>query len=155
MLDIVSVTKSFGSKVALQDVTLRLERGHVLALLGPSGSGKSTLLSLVAGLEAPDAGDIRWDGQSLLGAPTHARGFGLMFQDYALFPHKNVADNVGFGLKMQGKRPSEIRAETAWALKLVGLEGFEKRDVNTLSGGEQQRVALARALAPHPRPLML
>ncbi len=155
MLSIHAVTKTFGAKVALDAVSLQLERGQVLALLGPSGSGKSTLLTLVAGLDTPDAGDIQWDGQSLLGLPTHQRGFGLMFQDYALFPHKNVADNVGFGLKMQGKRPDERRAEADWALKLVGLAGFEKRDVSTLSGGEQQRVALARALAPHPRLLML
>ena len=155
MLTIDSVTKAFGAKQAVDSVSLTLERGQVLALLGPSGSGKSTLLGLVAGLDAPDAGDIRWDGQSLLNVPVHARGFGLMFQDYALFPHKNVADNVGFGLKMQGKRSEEIRAEAARALELVGLAGFEKRDVNTLSGGEQQRVALARALAPRPRLLML
>ena len=155
MLTVDSVTKTYGAKVALEGVSLSLERGHVLALLGPSGSGKSTLLALIAGLEAPDAGDIRWDGQSLLDVPTHRRGFGLMFQDYSLFPHKDVAGNVGFGLRMQGKGPEAVRAEVAWALTLVGLEGFEKRDPNTLSGGEQQRVALARALAPHPRLLML
>ena len=155
MLEVISLTKSFGAHVALDDVSFNLTAGEVLVLLGPSGSGKSTLLSLIAGLEAPDAGDIRWDGQSLLSVPTHKRGFGLMFQDYALFPHKDVAANVGFGLKMQGKPRAEIEAGAARALSLVGLAGFEKRDVNTLSGGEQQRVALARALAPGPRLLML
>ena len=155
MLTLHSLTKTYGSKVALHDVSLTVARGQVLALLGPSGSGKSTLLTLIAGLDTPDAGDVRWEGQSLLGTPTHARGFGLMFQDYALFPHKNVAENVGFGLKMQGKPAAAIRDEVGWALALVGLEGFEKRDPNTLSGGEQQRVALARALAPRPRLLML
>ena len=149
------LSKTFDGHAAVDGVSFRLAEGEVLALLGPSGSGKSTLLSLVAGLEAPDAGDIRWDGQSLLGVPTHQRGFGLMFQDYALFPHKDVAANVGFGLKMQGRTRAEIASGTAWALELVGLAGFERRDVNTLSGGEQQRVALARALAPRPRLLML
>jgi ABC-type Fe3+/spermidine/putrescine transport system ATPase subunit len=155
MLEVISVSKRFGAHPAVEGVSFTLAAGEVVALLGPSGGGKSTLLSLIAGLEAPDAGDIRWDGQSLLAVPTHRRGFGLMFQDYALFPHKDVRANVGFGLKMQGRARAEIEASVAWALDLVGLAGFERRDVNTLSGGEQQRVALARALAPRPRLLML
>ena len=154
-LEVLSLSKSFGEHKAVDGVSFTLAGGEVLALLGPSGSGKSTLLSLIAGLETPDAGDIRWDGQSLLAVPTHRRGFGLMFQDYALFPHKDVSDNVGFGLKMQGQARAEIETGVKWALALVGLAGFERRDVNTLSGGEQQRVALARALAPRPRLLML
>jgi thiamine transport system ATP-binding protein len=155
MLEVNSLTKRFGKHEAVDGVTFSLAGGEVLALLGPSGSGKSTLLSLIAGLEAPDAGDLRWDGQSLLATPTHQRGFGLMFQDYALFPHKDVSANVGFGLRMQGQSRAEIESGVARALDLVGLPGFEHRDVNTLSGGEQQRVALARALAPRPRLLML
>jgi ABC-type Fe3+/spermidine/putrescine transport system ATPase subunit len=154
-LEVVAVTKAYAGRPAVDDVSFAVAEGEVLALLGPSGSGKSTLLGLIAGLDAPDAGDIRWAGRSLLGAPTHRRGFGLMFQDYALFPHKDVAENVGFGLRMQGQPPAEVAAGVRWALELVGLAGFERRDVNTLSGGEQQRVALARALAPHPRLLML
>ena len=155
MLDVISISKRFGERAAVNDVSFTMAAGEVLALLGPSGSGKSTLLSLLAGLEAPDAGDIRWDGQSLLATPTHQRGFGLMFQDYALFPHKDVSANVGFGLRMQGQTRPEVEAGVQRALSLVGLTGFEHRDVNTLSGGEQQRVALARALAPGPRLLML
>src|SRR5258706_2339647 len=155
MLEVVAVTKQFGEHKAVDGVSFTLAGGEVLALLGPSGSGKSSLLSLIAGLEAPDSGDIRWDGQSLLAVPTHQRGFGLMFQDYALFPHKDVAANVGFGLKMQGRARAEIESGAARALALVGLAGFERRNVSTLSGGEQQRVALARALAPRPRLLML
>ncbi len=155
MLEVVSITKQFGEQKAVDGVSFTLAEGEVLALLGPSGSGKSTLLSLIAGLETPDAGDIRWDGQSLLSVPTHRRGFGLMFQDYALFPHKDVTANVGFGLKMHGQSRAEIETGVSWALGLVGLAGFGRRDVNTLSGGEQQRVALARALAPRPRLLML
>jgi ABC-type Fe3+/spermidine/putrescine transport system ATPase subunit len=154
-LSVVGLRKTFGAQAALREVSFTLAAGEVLALLGPSGGGKSTLLNLIAGLEAPDSGDVLWDGQSLLAVPTHQRGFGLMFQDYALFPHKDVAANIGFGLKMQGQSQSEIAAGVAWALDLVGLKGFERRDVNTLSGGEQQRVALARALAPRPRLLML
>jgi ABC-type Fe3+/spermidine/putrescine transport system ATPase subunit len=154
-LDVVSLSKSFDVHPAVADVSFSLAEGQVLALLGPSGSGKSTLLNLIAGLEAPDAGDIRWDGQSLLGVPTHQRGFGLMFQDYALFPHKDVAENVGFGLRMQGQSRAEVTNGVTWALGLVGLAGFERRNVSNLSGGEQQRVALARALAPRPRLLML
>ena len=154
-LEVISLSKTFAAHTAVADLSFTVAEGEVLALLGPSGSGKSTLLNLIAGLDAPDAGDIRWNGQSLLSVPTHQRGFGLMFQDYALFPHKDVAANVGFGLRMQGRARAEIESGTRWALELVGLAGFGRRDVNTLSGGEQQRVALARALAPRPRLLML
>src|SRR5258708_6694009 len=127
-LEVVSLRKTFGTHAAVEGVSFTLAEGEVLALLGPSGSGKSTLLSLIAGLEAPDAGDLRWDGQSLLATPTHQRGFGLMFQDYALFPHKDVSDNVGFGLKMQGQARAEIETGVKWALALVGPAGFERRD---------------------------
>ncbi len=154
-LEVRDVRKSFGAQPAVDGVSFTLAAGEVLALLGPSGSGKSTLLGLIAGLDAPDAGEICWAGQPLLGVPVHQRGFGLMFQDYALFPHKDVAANVGFGLRMQNQSRAATAKGVAEALKLVGLSGFEKRDVNTLSGGEQQRVALARALAPRPRLLML
>jgi ABC-type Fe3+/spermidine/putrescine transport system ATPase subunit len=154
-LEVTGLTKRFDGQAAVDGASVTLAAGEVLALLGPSGSGKSTLLSLIAGLETPDAGDVRWDGRSLKDVPAHERGFGLMFQDYALFPHKDVAGNVGFGLRMQNKPRAEVEAGTRSALELVGLADFGKRDVNTLSGGEQQRVALARALAPRPRLLML
>jgi ABC-type Fe3+/spermidine/putrescine transport system ATPase subunit len=126
-----------------------------VAVLGPSGCGKSTLLHLIAGLEHPDRGQIRWRGEDMAGLPTHLRGFGLMFQEFALFPHLDVRGNVGFGLKMQGQREREIGIKVADALQLVGLEGYGERQVDTLSGGERQRVALARSLAPRPRLLML
>lgn len=161
MLELTALSKSFGALRAVDDVSLTVRAGEVVALLGPSGCGKSTLLALIAGLESPDSGDIRWDGQSLLTIPTHQRGFGLMFQDYALFPHQNVNRNVSFGLRMaphqrmSSPSKADISERVRWALRLVGLEGFDKRDVNTLSGGESQRVALARALAPGPRLLML
>lgn len=154
-LQLVNVHKSFGNTVALKEVSLEVAQGELVAILGPSGSGKSTLLMVSAGLETPDSGDVRWDGRSLLAVPSHQRGFGLMFQDFVLFPHMNVFDNVAFGLRMAEVEQSEISRRVSQALALVGMDGFEKRDVNTLSGGEQQRVALARSLVPEPRLLML
>lgn len=169
-LQLTDLHKSFGATKAVEAVSLHIPRGQTLAILGPSGSGKSTVLGLVAGLLEPDSGDVLWDGSSLLDVPPHERGFGLMFQDFVLFPHMNVYENVAFGLQMarrRGRRSGEMDAGHAHAaetgirerveemLALVGLPGFERRDVNTLSGGEQQRVALARSLAPRPRLLML
>ena len=154
-LSIIDIHKSFGTTRALDGVTFEVAEGEIVALLGPSGCGKSTLLAIVAGLEMPDSGDVGWDGQSLRGLAPHRRGFGLMFQDYALFPHMNVRQNVAFGLRWEGRSAAEIAARVTEVLGLVGLPGFERREVDTLSGGEQQRVALARALAPQPRLLML
>lgn len=155
MLQIRGVTKNFTGKQILSGIDLTVQDGEVLALLGPSGSGKSTLLYIVAGLETPDAGQVLWDGIDLREVPPHQRGFGLMFQDFALFPHRDVFGNVAFGLEMARLPKTEIAGKVAAALKLVGLTGFDHRDVGSLSGGEQQRVALARALAPTPRLLML
>ncbi len=154
-LVVTGVRKTFDTTTAVAGVSFSVARGEVVALLGPSGCGKSTLLHLVAGLHEPDGGQITWDGAPLAGVPPHRRGFGLMFQDYVLFPHLNVQDNVAFGLRMAGRsRPARER-RTQELLTLVGLAGFGPRAVDTLSGGEQQRVALARALAPSPRLLML
>ncbi|HEX9028555.1 MAG TPA: ABC transporter ATP-binding protein [Anaerolineales bacterium] len=154
-LALTDISKSFGATLALKGVSFEVASGEIVAVLGPSGCGKSTLLSIIAGLETPASGEVCWNGESLVGVPPHKRGFGLMFQDFALFPHRNVFDNVGFALQMAGRPRPEIRARVSEVLELVGLSGFERRDVNTLSGGEQQRVALARSLAPHPRLLML
>jgi thiamine transport system ATP-binding protein len=155
MLEVVNVTVRFGPVTALDDVSLKLESGQTMALLGPSGAGKSTLLRVIGGLQPPDAGEVRWDGVPLgLRAP-HTRGFGLMFQDYALFPHLDVAHNVGFGLAMTGVPDETADLRVTEMLEMVGLGGYEARSIHTLSGGEQQRVALARALAPNPRLLML
>lgn len=155
MLEIRNLHKSFGSTLALQGVSFSVQPAEIVALLGPSGCGKSTLLAIIAGLYPHDEGEILWENSSLASIPAHLRGFGLMFQDFALFPHLNVSKNIAFGLQMSGKKPDEIALRVKETLDLVGLPGFEKRDVNTLSGGEQQRVALARSLAPHPRLLML
>ena len=155
MLDIQGVQMMFGDTPVLRGIDLRVDDGEIVCLLGPSGCGKTTLLRVIAGLETPQIGDVQIQGQSILKVPIHERGFGLMFQDFALFPHLNVADNVAFGLKMQGLSPSQRRERVVDTLKIVGLAGFEKRDVAQLSGGERQRVALARSLAPNPRLLML
>ncbi|GAA2971306.1 ABC transporter ATP-binding protein [Actinokineospora diospyrosa] len=154
MLQITDLTVRYGRQTAVDAVDLRIADGEVLALLGPSGCGKSTLLRAVAGLEPAD-GAISWDGADLSGVPVHRRGFGLVFQDGQLFPHRNVADNVAFGLRMAGAARPERDRRVDELLDLVGLSGFGARRVTELSGGEQQRVALARALAPRPRLLLL
>ena len=136
-------------------VSLEVPTGDRLALLGPSGAGKSTLLRVVAGLERPSSGHVRVDGREVTGLPTHRRGIGLVFQDAALFPHRTVAENVGFGPKVARLPRAEQAARVTEALELVGLAGAGERDVTTLSGGEAQRVALARALAPRPSILLL
>lgn len=155
ILSIKDVSKSFGNTKALDEISFEINEGEIVALLGPSGCGKSTLLMIISGLEHPNKGDVLWNGNSLANVQPHLRNFGLMFQDFALFPHMNVYANVAFGLKMAHLAPNSIDLRVHEMLNLVGLSAFSKRDVNTLSGGEQQRVALARVLAPHPRLLML
>jgi len=142
-------------RAAVQDVSLEVARGEVLSLLGPSGCGKTTLLRMVAGLEQPDKGQILLEGADLAGVPVHRRGFGLMFQEFALFPDKSVAQNVAFGLRMAGWERTAIQRRVGEMLALVGLQGYDERTIFALSGGERQRVALARSLAPSPRLLML
>jgi spermidine/putrescine transport system ATP-binding protein len=154
MLEVRGIYKSYEAQPLLQSISFIVGVGETICLLGPSGSGKSTLLRMIAGLESPDAGQILWDGNDLAPTPPHLRDFGLVFQDYALFPHLDVFDNVAFGLKMKKWKNEEIKTRLAEVLDLVNLRGFEHRNVTDLSGGEQQRVALARALAPRPRLLM-
>lgn len=154
ILALASIAKSYGDTPLLQNISFTLEEGETVCLLGASGSGKSTLLRMIAGLETPDLGTIFFDDFDLASTPPHLRDFGLVFQDYALFPHLNVNDNVAFGLKMRRMGRDEISQRVANSLELVNLKGFGGRSVNDLSGGEQQRVALARALTIHPRLLM-
>ncbi len=155
MLAIRSARVALGGHLALAGVDLDVSGGTVTSVLGPSGSGKSTLLRAIAGLQRLDGGTIELDGRSLEGVPAHERGVGLMFQDDALFPHRNVAQNVGFGLRMQGDDPPSVANRVTELLELVHLPGREHRSVRSLSGGERKRVALARALAPSPRLLLL
>ena len=155
MLAVTDITKSYEGAPLLRGVSFTVEQGETICLLGRSGSGKSTLLRIISGLETAESGTVTWEGQSLEGVPVHRRGFGLMFQDYALFPHRSVAENVAFGLRMQNLPRVEINARVREALESVNMADFAQRRVTDLSGGEQQRVALARALAPRPRLLML
>jgi len=154
MLEISELYKLYEHQPLLKGISFSVGAGETVCLLGASGSGKSTLLRIVAGLETPEAGRLCWDGEDLAPVPAYRRGFGLVFQDYALFPHLNVFENVAFGLKMQNLPSGTIKLRVTNALEQVNLSGFEGRDVTDLSGGEQQRVALARALAPRPRLLM-
>ena len=149
------VTKRFGKTIALDDVSLLVRRGELMTLLGPSGCGKTTLLNLVAGFLMPDGGEIAIDGQRVTDVPTYRRESGIMFQQYALFPHMSVAANVGYGLKMRRVAKPEIARRVAEALALIKLEGLEDRKPRQLSGGQQQRVALARALVIRPKVLLL
>jgi ABC-type Fe3+/spermidine/putrescine transport system ATPase subunit len=155
LLELHHILKSYPDGWTLADVNFAVEHGEIVCLLGPSGCGKTTLLRLIAGLEPLDGGQVLVDGENVTCTPPHLRGFGLMFQEYALFPHKDVSGNVAFGLRIQGLNRDAVTERVAEALALVGLAGFERRDVNQLSGGERQRVALARSLAPRPRLLML
>lgn len=154
MLELIDIHKSYEGQPLLRGISFSVVTGETVCLLGPSGSGKSTLLRIIAGLETSEQGQVRWDGEDLAPVPVHRRSFGLVFQDYALFPHLNVAENVAFGLKMQNLTGAEVNKRVASILELVNLAGFGDRRVTDLSGGEQQRVALARALAPNPRLLM-
>lgn len=147
--------KHAAPRVLLQDLALQVRPGETAALLGPSGSGKSTLLKIVAGLEPPESGRVLFAGQDITRTPPELRGFALMFQDFALFPHLNVQDNVAFGLVEQGQRKAAAREQARAMLERFGLQAFAKSKVWQLSGGEQQRVALARALITQPRVLLL
>ncbi|MCU0495764.1 MAG: ABC transporter ATP-binding protein [Anaerolineae bacterium] len=155
MLQLNGINRSFDDQPILQSLDLTVNDGEIVCLLGASGSGKTTLLRVIAGLETLDSGDLSLDGVSIRDLPVYRRDFGLMFQDFALFPHLNVAQNVLFGLKMRGTSHTLQTQRLTEVLALVGLSGFERRSVTELSGGERQRVALARSLAPRPRLLLL
>ena len=154
-LSLDGIGVAIDGRAILEDVSLDVANGERLALLGPSGSGKSTALRVVAGLLRPSTGRVLLDDRDVTGVAPHRRGVGLVFQDAVLFPHRDVAGNVGFGPKVAGLSEPERATRVAEALELVGLSGTERRDVTTLSGGEEQRVALARALAPRPAVLLL
>ena len=153
LLSLNRISKRFGDTPAVADVSIAVERGEFFGLLGPSGCGKTTTLRIIAGLELPDTGSVEFDGRNITTLPSEKRGFGMVFQNYALFPHLNVFENVAFGLRarrLPTSNPELIREEVARALDLVQLPEFEKRRVDELSGGQQQRVAIARAIAIEP-----
>ncbi|MEM8754918.1 MAG: ABC transporter ATP-binding protein [Pseudomonadota bacterium] len=159
MLELEGLSKSYGGAPALVDLTLAIEDDEYLTLLGPSGSGKSTLLRLIAGLERPDAGAVRLNGADVTAVPTHRRGLGIVQQNYALFPHMTVRENVAFGLRFREVDPvadeAEVERRVARMLELVGLTGFEERAVGAISGGQKQRVSLARTLVTEPKVCLL
>ena len=155
LLEIRDITKSYQNLMLLEGISFTVEKDETVCLLGPSGGGKSTILRIIAGLESAESGQVLWQDRDISAIPPYARQFGLMFQDYALFPHMNVRENVAFGLRMQKMAENRIEESVAEALALVNMSSFTNRRVTDLSGGEQQRVALARALAPRPQLLML
>ena len=155
MLAVDDVTVQFGERVVLDAVDLHVAAGEIVALLGPSGSGKSTLLRVIAGIVPADSGRVALDGADITHTPTHRRSIGMVFQDEQLFPHMDVAGNVGFGLRMAGVHKHVREERVAQLLELVGLAAFGSRRVDGLSGGERKRVALARSLAPQPKLLLL
>lgn len=155
ILELRSISKRFGDITPADGISLTVERGEFFTFLGPSGSGKSTLLRIVAGLDSADSGEVHLDGKDVRNVPPWQRHLGMVFQQYANFPHMDVAANIAYGLRRRGGSRKDIEVRVTELLCLVGLEGFEQRRVTLLSGGEQQRVAIARALAPRPVLLLL
>lgn len=154
LLSLQNISRNFGSTRAVAGVSLEVERGEFFGLLGPSGCGKTTTLRMIAGLEKPDAGSINFEGKEITDLPPERRGFGMVFQNYALFPHLNVFENVAFGLRARHAAKEQMNDRVRSALELVQLPGYEKRAIDELSGGQQQRVAIARAIAIEPALLL-
>ena len=150
-VELKNINKTYGSYQASRNVNFGIEKGKLIGLLGPSGSGKTTILRMIAGLETPDSGEVIIDGKVVNDVPASQRGIGFVFQNYALFRYMTVYDNVAFGLKVQKADKKKIDTRVRELIKLVGLEGLEKRYPSQLSGGQRQRVAFARALAPNPQ----
>lgn len=155
LIDLVGITKSYGDKVILDDMNLFMNENRFLTLLGPSGCGKTTTLRIIGGFETPDKGKVIFDGKDITSMPPNERNLNTVFQKYALFTHMNIEENIAFGLKIKNKSKSYIKDKIKYALKLVNLDGFEKRMPDSLSGGQQQRIAIARALVNEPEILLL
>ncbi|HEX8843114.1 MAG TPA: ABC transporter ATP-binding protein [Pyrinomonadaceae bacterium] len=153
-LSLKNISKRYNGSAAVADLSLDVNRNEFFGLLGPSGCGKTTTLRMIAGLETPDTGRIEFDGRDITELSPERRGFGMVFQNYALFPHLNVFENVAFGLRARKREKAEVRDRVRDALALVQLPGFERRPVTELSGGQQQRVAIARAIAIEPALLL-
>ena len=155
LIDLQHISKSFDGELILDDLNLSIRENSFVTLLGPSGCGKTTTLRILGGFTSPDTGRVLFDGQDITKLPPNKRQLNTVFQKYALFPHMSIADNIAFGLKIKNKPKSYIDDKIRYALKLVNLSGYEKRDVTSLSGGQQQRIAIARAIVNEPRVLLL
>ncbi len=155
LVELVNISKSFGSAKVLDDLCLEVKENEFLTLLGPSGCGKTTTLRIIGGFEQPDTGHVLFDGEDITALPANKRNINTVFQKYALFGHMTIEENIAFGLKIKNKTDAYIRDKIKYALKLVNLEGFEKRKPASLSGGQQQRIAIARAIVNEPKVLLL
>ncbi len=155
LIELNNISKSYGSNMVLDELNLYIRENEFLTLLGPSGCGKTTTLRIIGGFETPDDGNVLFDGKDITSLPPNKRQLNTVFQKYALFTHKNIEDNIAFGLKIKGKTDKYIKDKIEYALRLVNLEGFAKRMPDSLSGGQQQRVAIARAIVNEPKVLLL
>ncbi len=155
LINLENISKSYGNQMVLDDMNLYIRENEFLTLLGPSGCGKTTTLRIIGGFETPDQGRVIFDGQDITNIPPHKRQLNTVFQKYALFTHMNIAENIAFGLKIKGKSKAYIDDKIKYALKLVNLDGYEKRMPDSLSGGQQQRIAIARAIVNEPKVLLL
>lgn len=155
LINLENITKSYGSQMVLDDMNLYIRENEFLTLLGPSGCGKTTTLRIIGGFETPDKGRVIFDGADITNIPPHKRQLNTVFQKYALFTHMNIAENIAFGLKIKNKSKAYIDDKIKYALKLVNLDGYEKRMPDSLSGGQQQRIAIARAIVNEPKVLLL
>ena len=155
LIELINITKTFGKQTVLDNINLYIRENEFVTLLGPSGCGKTTTLRIIGGFEQPTQGELYFNGQDILKTPPHKRNLNTVFQKYALFPNMDVFENIAFGLKIKNIPSLEIKAKVEAMLKMVNLEGFEKRNVTSLSGGQQQMVAIARALATEPQILLL
>lgn len=155
LINFVNITKSYGDNVILDDLNLYIRENEFITLLGPSGCGKTTTLRILGGFETPDNGKVIFDGKDITALPPNERNLNTVFQKYALFPHMSIAENIAFGLKIKKKSKAYIDDKIKYALKLVNLDGFEHRSIDSLSGGQQQRIAIARAIVNEPKVLLL
>ena len=155
LINLTGISKSYGDLVVLDDLNLYIRENEFITLLGPSGCGKTTTLRIIGGFETPDAGSVIFDGKDITSLPPNERNLNTVFQKYALFPHMSIAENIAFGLRIKKKSKEYINDKIRYALKLVNLEGFENRSIDSLSGGQQQRIAIARAIVNEPKVLLL
>lgn len=155
LINLMHIAKSFGDNVILDDLNLYIRENEFITLLGPSGCGKTTTLRIIGGFETPDKGQVLFDGKDITALPPNERDLNTVFQKYALFPHMSIAENIAFGLKIRKKSKAYIDDKIKYALKLVNLDGFEHRSIDSLSGGQQQRIAIARAIVNEPKVLLL